>query len=101
MNGRTKKGQHPLRKAGGLVSRGSEQHVFDQVVAFGTGREAPGFARPTHTLNQDIQRMLRMKEVDELELKAEIDEISKKIDTIVQNIDRLDPTKKEPDTNQD
>lgn len=42
-----------------------------------------------------------MKEVDELELKAEIDEISKKIDTIVQNIDRLDPTKKEPDTNQD
>lgn len=42
-----------------------------------------------------------MKEVDELELKAEIDEISKKIDNIVQNIDRLDPTKKEPDANQD
>jgi hypothetical protein len=42
-----------------------------------------------------------MKEVDELELKAEIDEISKKIDTIIQNIDRLDPTKKEPETNQD
>jgi hypothetical protein len=45
--------------------------------------------------------MLRMKEVDELELKAEIDEISKKIDTIVQNIDRLDPTKQEPDTDHD
>lgn len=42
-----------------------------------------------------------MKEVDELELKAEIDEISKKIDTIIQNIDRLDPTQEESDTNQD
>ena len=42
-----------------------------------------------------------MKEVDELELKAEIDEISKKIDTIVQNIDRMDPTKKESDTSRD
>jgi hypothetical protein len=37
-----------------------------------------------------------MKEADELELKAEIDAISKKIDTIVQNIDRMDPTKKDP-----
>ena len=42
-----------------------------------------------------------MKEVDELDLKAEIDEISKKIDTIVQNIDRMDPTKKEQDTTSD
>lgn len=42
-----------------------------------------------------------MKEVDELELKAEIDEISNKIDAIIQNIDRMDPTKKEPDTNQE
>lgn len=42
-----------------------------------------------------------MKEVDEMELKAEIDEISKKIDTIIQNIDRMDPTKQESDTNQD
>lgn len=37
-----------------------------------------------------------MKETDELELKAEIDEISKKIDAIVQNIDRLDPNKQDP-----
>lgn len=42
-----------------------------------------------------------MKEMDELELKAEIDEISKKIDTIVQTIERLDPTKEESEANQD
>jgi len=35
-----------------------------------------------------------------VELKAEIDEISKKIDTIVQNIDRLDPTKEDPEGSQ-
>jgi hypothetical protein len=40
-----------------------------------------------------------MKEVDERDLKAEIDEISNKIDTIIQNIDRMDPTKDEPDSN--
>ncbi len=40
-----------------------------------------------------------MKEVDEQDLKAEIDEISNKIDTIIQNIDRMDPTKNEPDSN--
>ena len=42
-----------------------------------------------------------MKEVDELDLKAEIDEISKKIDAIIQNIDSMDPTKEDPDTNQE
>jgi cell division protein FtsB len=36
-----------------------------------------------------------MKEVDESALKAEIDEISKKIDAIVQNIDRMDPDKQD------
>ncbi len=36
-----------------------------------------------------------MKEVDERDLKAEIDEISNKIDMIIQNIDRMDPTKDE------
>lgn len=41
-----------------------------------------------------------MKEQDELALKAEIDEISRKIDAIVQNIDRMDPTKKDPDEEQ-
>ena len=41
-----------------------------------------------------------MREADELELKAEIDEISKKIDNIVQNIDRMDPTKKDPEESQ-
>lgn len=42
-----------------------------------------------------------MKEADELDLKAEIDEISKKIDSIIQNIDRMDPTKEDPETNQE
>jgi len=42
-----------------------------------------------------------MKDVDEQDLKAEIDEISKKIDTIIQNIDRLDPTKGDSETNQE
>ena len=41
-----------------------------------------------------------MKEADELELKAEIDQISKKIDAIVQNIDRMDPTKKDSEEDQ-
>jgi hypothetical protein len=36
-----------------------------------------------------------MKEVDEQDLKAEIDEISKKIDTIIQNIESMDPAKDE------
>jgi hypothetical protein len=42
-----------------------------------------------------------MKEVDELALKAEIDEISKKIDAIVQNIDRMDPDKQDGQEEQD
>lgn len=42
-----------------------------------------------------------MKDVDELDLKAEIDEISKKIDSIIQNIDRMDPTKEDPETIQE
>lgn len=41
-----------------------------------------------------------MKEIDEMEIKAEIDEISKKIDTIIQNIDRMDPSKKDSDDKQ-
>ena len=42
-----------------------------------------------------------MKEVDEFALKAEIDEISKKIDAIVQNIDRMDPDKQDGEEGQD
>ncbi|MGD8836340.1 MAG: hypothetical protein PVJ84_09100 [Desulfobacteraceae bacterium] len=42
-----------------------------------------------------------MKEVDEQDLKAEIDEISNKIDAIIQNIERMDPTKEEPDSSGD
>jgi hypothetical protein len=42
-----------------------------------------------------------MKEVDELALKAEIDQISKKIDAIVQNIDRMDPNKQDGKEGQD
>jgi len=41
-----------------------------------------------------------MKEVDDLDIKAEIDEIAKKIDAIVQNIDRQDPNKQESEKNQ-
>jgi hypothetical protein len=36
-----------------------------------------------------------MKDEQERKLKAEIDEISKKIDSIIQRVDQLDPTKKE------
>ena len=36
-----------------------------------------------------------MNDKQELKLKAEIDEISKKIESIMQRIDRIDPTKKE------
>jgi hypothetical protein len=36
-----------------------------------------------------------MKEVDDLDIKAEIDEIAKKIDAIIQNIEHLDPNKQE------
>jgi hypothetical protein len=36
-----------------------------------------------------------MKDEQERKLKAEIDEISKKIDSIIQRVDRLDPVKKE------
>ena len=41
-----------------------------------------------------------MKEVDDLDIKAEIDEIAKKIDTIIQNIEHLDPNKQESGENQ-
>lgn len=36
-----------------------------------------------------------MKEIDELDLKAEIDQIAKRIDAIVQQVERFDPTVKE------
>jgi coenzyme F420-reducing hydrogenase delta subunit len=36
-----------------------------------------------------------MKEVDDLDLKAEIERISKKIDEIVQQVEKLDPVRKE------
>ena len=35
-----------------------------------------------------------MKDEQERKLKAEIDEISKKIDSIIQRVDQMDPTKK-------
>ncbi len=38
-----------------------------------------------------------MKDEQERKLKAEIDEISKKIDSIIQRVDQLDPAKKEMD----
>lgn len=36
-----------------------------------------------------------MKDETERKLKAEIDEISKKIDSIIERVDQIDPTKKE------
>ncbi|MDA8140553.1 MAG: hypothetical protein M0036_18060 [Desulfobacteraceae bacterium] len=36
-----------------------------------------------------------MNEIDDLELKAEIDQISKRIDAIVQQVEKLDPAAKE------
>jgi hypothetical protein len=38
-----------------------------------------------------------MKEMDELEIKSEIDEISKKIDQIILTIEQADPTTTDPD----
>ena len=42
-----------------------------------------------------------MKEMDEREIKSEIDEISKKIDAIIHNIDQADPTKADSDSKQE
>lgn len=36
-----------------------------------------------------------MKEIDELDLKAEIDQIAKRIDAIVQQVEKFDPAVKE------
>ncbi len=40
-----------------------------------------------------------MKDIDDLTLKAEIDQISKKIDSIVETIEKLDP--KQPENEND
>lgn len=40
-----------------------------------------------------------MKDIEDL--KTEIDEISKKIDTIIQNVAQVDPTPKEPEEKKD
>jgi len=37
-----------------------------------------------------------MNEFDEKQLKSEIDEITKRVDQILEKIDSLDPRKKEP-----
>ena len=42
-----------------------------------------------------------MKELDEREIKSEIDEISKKIDAIILNIDQADPNKPDPEPKQE
>jgi len=38
-----------------------------------------------------------MKEMDDLLIKKEIDEIAKRIEAIVQNIEHLDPNRQETD----
>jgi len=40
-----------------------------------------------------------MKEIDDMDLKAEIDRISKKIDEIVHQVEKLDPANKEKEGN--
>lgn len=40
-----------------------------------------------------------MKDLEEL--KSEIDEISKKIDAIIENVAKVEPTPEEPESNQD
>lgn len=40
-----------------------------------------------------------MKDLEEL--KSEIDEISNKIDAIIENVAQVDPTPKEPENNQE
>jgi hypothetical protein len=42
-----------------------------------------------------------MNDKQELKLKAEIDEISKKIESIMQRIDRIDPAKKDTEDKDD
>jgi len=42
-----------------------------------------------------------MNDEQELKLKAEIDEISKKIESIIQRIDHIDPAKKDTENKGD
>jgi hypothetical protein len=46
-------------------------------------------------MRQILAEEKRMKEIDDLELKAEIDQISRKIDAIVQKFEDLAPVRKE------
>jgi hypothetical protein len=41
-----------------------------------------------------------MKEMDDLMIKKEIDDIAEKIDTIVRNIEELDPNRQEAEDSQ-
>ena len=55
------------------------------------------FARPSpRTITPHTEANL-MNEIDDLDLKAEIDEISKKIDSIVRRIEQVDPNRQEPE----
>jgi hypothetical protein len=42
-----------------------------------------------------------MRELDDMLLKKEIDEITKRIDAIVENIDHMEPDSQKPDENRD
>jgi len=48
-----------------------------------------------HTTRSLTQRKHSMPDIDDRKIKAEIDEIVKKVNTIIKNIDELDPAKKE------
>jgi hypothetical protein len=41
------------------------------------------------------QKAVAMKDIDDIDLKAEIDQISKKIDTIVQQVEKMDPARQD------
>ena len=47
-----------------------------------------------------MTEMCYMKEMDDLDIKAEIDEITKKIDAIIKNIEHLEPNRQDSDDNQ-
>lgn len=42
-----------------------------------------------------------MKDIEDLDIKAEIDQITKRIDAIIQQVEQLDPAKDEKKNNED
>jgi hypothetical protein len=62
---------------------------------FSSGRD---FRRPAKLHRK--RKNCNMREIDDQQLKVEIDEISKKIESIIQQIEHMDPKPKDPAENQ-